>query len=149
MVQGQRVEWLLRQNCAMSPAQLGIFYLSLSAISLCIGLFFWVLGATLVLPFSALEMLVLGVCFLCFARRSLDRELISIDGGQVIVECELGGVLQQVAFQREWLRVESPRHAHSLIELRGQGKAIAVGRFVRPEWRSTLAAEIQRAARAC
>ena len=63
---------MLRQNCAMSPAQVGIFYLSLSAISLCIGLFFWVMGATLVLPFAALEMLVLGVCFLSFARRSLE-----------------------------------------------------------------------------
>ena len=141
------MEWLLRQNCAMSPAQVGIFYLSLSAISLCIGLFFWVMGATLVLLFSALEMLVLGICFLCFARRSLDRERICIDGGQVTVECELGGVLQQVAFQREWLRVDGPHQAQPLIELRGQGQVIAVGRFVRPEWRSTLAAEIKRAIR--
>lgn len=131
----------------MSPAQIGIIYLSLSAISLCIGLFFWVMGATLVLPFSALEMLILGICFLCFARRSLDRERISIEGSQVTVECELGGVLQQVAFQREWLSVDGPHAAQPLIELRGQGQVIAVGRFVRPEWRSTLAAEIKRAAR--
>lgn len=132
----------------MSPAQVGIFYLSLGAISLCIGLFFWVMGATLVLPFAALEMLVLGVCFLSFARRSLDRERICIEGGQVTVECELGGVLHRVAFQRDWLRVELPRGAQQLIELRGQGQVIEVGRFVRPEWRLALAAEIKLAARA-
>jgi len=142
------VEWLLRQNCAMTPAQIGFIYLFLSAISLCIGLFFWVLGATLVLPFSALEMLVLGICFLCFARRSLDRERICIEGSWVTVECELGGVLQQAAFQREWLRIDGPNSAQPLVELRGQGKVIAVGRFVRPEWRSALAAEIKRAASA-
>ena len=132
----------------MTPAQVGIFYLSLSAISLCIGLFFWVQGATLVLPFSALEMLVLGICFLCFARRTLDRERICIEGGRLTVECELAGVRHQAAFQREWLRVEGPNAAQPLIELRGQGSVIAVGRFVRPEWRSELAAEIKRAARA-
>ena len=132
----------------MSPAQVGIFYLSLGAISLCIGLFFWVMGATLVLPFAALEMLVLGVCFLSFARRSLDRERICIEGGQVTVECELGGVLHRVAFQRDWLRVELPRGAQQLIELRGQGQVIEVGRFVRPEWRLALAAEIKLAVRA-
>lgn len=132
----------------MSPAQIGTFYLSLSAISMCIGLFFWLMGATLVLPFSALEMLVLGACFLCFARRTLDRERICIEGSQVTVECELGGVLQQVAFQRDWLRVDGPHQAQALIELRGQGQVITVGRFVRPEWRAALAAEIKRAARA-
>lgn len=142
------MEWLLRQNCAMSPAQVGFIYLSLIAISLCIGLFCWVLGATLVLPFTALEMLVLGICFLCFARRSLDRERICIEGSQVTVECELGGVLHRVAFQREWLRVELPHQTQQLIELRGQGQVIAVGRFVRPEWRLELAAEIKLAARA-
>ncbi len=147
-VQGHRVEWLLRQNCAMTPAQLGIFYLSLSAISLCIGLFFWVLGATLVLPFSALEIVVLGLCFVCFARRSLDREHISIDANQLTVKCELAGVLHQTVFQREWVNVELPVHAQQLIVLRGQGQVMMVGRFVRPEWRAALAAEIRRAARA-
>jgi hypothetical protein len=131
----------------MSPAQVGIFYLSLSAISLCIGLFFWVMGATLVLPFSALEMVVLGVSFLVFARRALDRERISIEGSEVMVECELGGVSHRVAFQRDWLRVDGPHQQQPLIELRGQGKVIAVGRFVRPEWRATLAAEIRQASR--
>lgn len=146
-VQGQRVEWSLRQNCAMSPSQIGIIYLSLIAISLVIGSFFWAMGATLVLPFCLLELLVLGVCFLCFARRALDRERICIEGAQVTVECELSGVLHKAAFQREWLRVELPRRAQSLIELRGQGQVVVVGRFVRPEWRSALAAEIKRAAR--
>jgi uncharacterized membrane protein len=146
-VQGQRVEWLSRQNCAMSPAQIGIIYLSLIGVSLAIGLLFWFMGATLVLPFCLLELLILGVCFLCFAKRALDRERICIEGAQVTVECELSGVLHRTAFQREWLRVETPRRAQSLIELRGQGQVVAVGRFVRPEWRSALAAEIKRAAR--
>ena len=132
----------------MTPAQLGIFYLSLSTISLCIGLFFWVLGATLVLPFSAMEVVVLGIGLLCFARHSLDREHICIEGNQLTVKCELGGVLREAVFQRDWLRVELPTHGRQLIALCGQGQVITVGRFVRPEWRAALAAEIRRAARA-
>jgi len=41
-----------------------------------------------------------------------------------------------------------PHQTQQLIELRGQGQVIAVGRFVRPEWRLELAAEIKLAARA-
>lgn len=131
----------------MTPSQMGWCFVLLSVISLCIGVFFWAQGATLVLPFSALEIVVLGVGFLCFARRAVDRERICIDGSRVMVECELAGVLHQACFEREWLRVECPTSSQQLIELRGQGQVIAVGRFVRPEWRAALAAEIKRGVR--
>jgi len=100
-----------------------------------------------VLPFSALEIVVLGIGFLCFARRTLDRERICMDGTRVTVECELAGVVHRATFERAWLRVERPTPSQQLIELRGQGQVIAVGRFVRPEWRAALAAEIERVAR--
>lgn len=96
------------------------------------------------LAFSVLEVLVLGIGFLCFARRALDRERICIDGNRVTVECELEGVLRQVSFERAWLRVECPERPQQLISLRGQGQLIKIGRFVRPEWRAALAAEIRR-----
>jgi uncharacterized membrane protein len=141
---GQKVEWFLRQNCAMTPGQFGACYGFISAVSLCIGIFFWTQGATLVLPFSALEIIVLGIGFLCFARRALDRERICIDGNLVTVEFELAGVTSKICFERAWLRVEFPKRPRQLIELRGQGQVVEVGRFVRPEWRAALAAEIRR-----
>lgn len=131
----------------MAPGQIGAIYVSISVISLCIGVFFWMQGATLVLPFSALEAVVLGLGFLRFARRALDRERICVHGTQVTVECELGGAVYQAAFEREWLRIEWSGQPQQLIELRGQGQVMAVGRFVRPEWRAALAAEIKRAVR--
>ena len=146
-VDGARIEWFLRRNCAMSPRQFGACYGFISTISLCIGVFFWAQGATLVVPFSALEIIVLGVGFLCVARRASDREIIRIDGHRVTVECELSGVIHQASFERAWLSVECPKRPQQLIELRGQGKVIEVGRFVRPEWRSALAAEIRQGVR--
>ncbi|MDH4481959.1 MAG: DUF2244 domain-containing protein [Rhodoferax sp.] len=144
---GARIEWFLRRNCAMSPRQFGACYGFISTVSLCIGAFFWAQGATLVLPFSALEIIVVGVGFLCFARRASDRESIRIDGHRVTVECELSGVIHQASFERAWLSVECPKRPQQLIELRGQGQVIKVGRFVRPEWRTALAAEIRHGAR--
>src|SRR5690606_28696158 len=58
------VEWRLRRNCSVTPAQLGLLYASLCVISLGVAGFFWAHGATLVLPFAALELLVVGAAFL-------------------------------------------------------------------------------------
>lgn len=115
--------------------------------SLAIGLFFWYLGATLVLAFAGLEIAVVGVAFLIYARHATDGEKISIQGGQLVVECESAGRLERAEFARQWVRVEPKSGDHSLIELSGQGRSIEVGRFVRPELRHVLAREIRKALR--
>jgi uncharacterized membrane protein len=126
---------------------LGWFYFSLCVLSLGIGLFFWSLGATLVLAFAGLEIAVVGFAFLVYARHASDGEKISIHGGQLVVECESAGRLERAEFARQWVRVEPKSGDHSLIELSGQGRSIEVGRFVRPELRHVLAREIRKALR--
>ena len=49
-VQGPCIEWALRRNCSVTPAQLGWFYASLCVLSLGIAVLFWLQGATLILP---------------------------------------------------------------------------------------------------
>ena len=144
---GPAIHWQLRRNCSVTPAQLGWFYLSLCVLSLGIGLFFWSLGATLVLAFAGLEIAVVGFAFLVYARHASDGEKISIHGGQLVVECESAGRLERAEFARQWVRVEPKSGDHSLIELSGQGRSIEVGRFVRPELRHVLAREIRKALR--
>ncbi len=46
-----------------------------------------------------------------------------------------------------WVRVEPADRDGSLIELSGEGRRIAVGRFVRPELRPALADELRAALR--
>ena len=144
---GPAIHWQLRRNCSVTPTQLGWFYLSLCVLSLGIGLFFWSLGATLVLAFAGLEIAVVGFAFLVYARHASDGEKISIHGGQLVVECESAGRLERAEFARQWVRVEPKSGDHSLIELSGQGRSIEVGRFVRPELRHVLAREIRKALR--
>jgi uncharacterized membrane protein len=146
-VQGQNIQWFLRRNCSVTPAQLGLLYVSLCVVSLGIGTAFWFQGAPLVLPFAWLELVAVGVAFLVYARHASDGERISLAGPQLVVEFDNGGKLERTEFRREWVRVEPMSDDSSLIELSGQGRSINVGRFVRPELRPALAREIRMALR--
>jgi uncharacterized membrane protein len=146
-VSGPSVSWRLRRNCSVTPAQLLAVYLMLCGVSLAIGVFFWLQGATLVLGFASLELLVVGLAFLVYARHATDGEWISLQGASLVVERETAGRRERAEFERQWVRVEPKAGEHSLIELSGRGRKVEVGRFVRPELRQALAGEIRRALR--
>ena len=143
------VQWLLKRNCSVTPAQLVALFISLSVVSLGIATFFWFQGATLVMPFAWLELMVVGATFVIYARHARDGEKISLKGGQLVVEQETAGRLQRAEFNREWVRVEPQDGDGSLIEVSGQGRTVLVGRHVRPELRPALAREIRFALRGC
>ena len=146
-VSGQNIQWFLRRNCSVSPAQLGGLYLSLCLVSLGIGAVFWSQGAVLVMPFVGLELVAVGVAFWVFARHASDGERISLEGSRLVVELESGGRLQRAEFNRDWVRVEPKNGGRSLIQLSAQGRSVEVGRYVLPELRSARAREIRMALR--
>jgi uncharacterized membrane protein len=143
------VQWLLKRNCSVSPAQLLGLFASLSVVSLGIATFFWFQGATLIMPFAWAELIAVGIAFIVYARHARDGEKISLQGGQLVVELETAGRLQRAEFNREWVRVEPQDGDGSLIEVSGQGRSVRVGRHVRPELRPALAREIRFALRGC
>lgn len=146
-VQGQDTHWLLQRNCSVSPAQLAWLYVSLCFVSLGIGTFFWIQGATLVLPFAWIELVAVGAAFMAYARHAADGERISLQGRHLVVELESAGRLERAEFDREWVRVEPSVADRSLIEVSCRGRSVNVGRYVRPELRPALAQEIRRALR--
>ena len=100
-VSGQNIQWFLRRNCSVSPAQLGGLYLSLCLVSLGIGAVFWSQGAVLVMPFVGLELVAVGVAFGGFARHAsgeesfaprLDRFLLRAGHQHRILRVRGGGV---------------------------------------------------------
>ena len=140
--------WLLKRHCSLKPAQLGWFYLSLCLVSLGVAGFFWLQGASMVMPFAMLELLAVGTAFLVYSRHAGDAEKIMLQGGQLVIELETAGRTQRAEFNREWVRVEPKGGDGSLIEVSGQGRSVRVGRHVRPELRPLLAREIRLALRA-
>jgi uncharacterized membrane protein len=141
------VEWQLKRNCSMAPRQLLGFYLSLCVLSLGVAGALWVQGAVMVMPFAWLELLVVGALMLLYARHAADSESICLRGDEFTVEHACGSRIERVSFQPAWVRVEPEHGDRSLIELSGQGRRIAVGRFVRPELRYQLAEEFRWALR--
>ena len=143
------VQWLLRRNCSITPAHLVVVYILLCTVSLAIAGAFWWRGAPFVLPFATIELVAVGIALMFYARHAADRESLLLRPGLLKVECTHGSRIDQVEFTPAWVRVEPAHGDHSLIELSGEGKRIAVGRFVRPELRRALAEELRVAIRRC
>ncbi len=137
------IEWVLKRNCSLKPSQLLAVYASLCVISLGIATYFWVLGATLVMPFAWFELVVVGLALLVYARHASDVERIALKEGRFTVEHQNGGRVERAEFTPDWVRVEPLEDDRSLIELSGRGQVIAVGRYIRPELRRALADEFR------
>jgi uncharacterized membrane protein len=141
------VQWQLRRNCSMAPAQLLAIYAVLCVVSIGIAAVCWSQGATLVAPFASAELLAVGVAIWAYAKHAADSECIRLNPGRLVVEHANGRHTERVEFQPDWVRVEPEHGDGSLIELSGRGQRIAVGRFVRPELRRQLADELRWALR--
>ena len=141
---GERsVQWLLKRNCSMAPRQMLLFCASLSLLPLAVAFFFWMQGATLVMPFAWLEVAAVGAALLVYSRHATDSERIRLQAGRLTVEHVNGRHVERAEFAPAWVRVEPEHGDRSLIELSGQGQRIAVGRYVRPELRRELADELR------
>jgi uncharacterized membrane protein len=145
--QAWSVRWLLKRNCSLAPRQLLWCYLGLCGVSLMIAAGFWSAGASMVLPFTGVELLAVGAAMLVYARHAADTESIALGGGRLVVEYACASRIERVEFTPAWVRVEPEHGDRSLIELSGQGRKISVGRFVRPELRRQLADELRWALR--
>ena len=139
------MQWRLKRNCALTPRQAGWFFLLLCALSLAVGLFFWLMGATLVLPFAALELVAVAIAFLLYARHALDGECIRLGRDCMVVEREMAGRLERTEFARDRVRVSSQAGQGSLIEVCAGDRCVTVGRFLRADLRPALAKEIRHA----
>ena len=142
------LQWLLRRNCSFTPAQLFGAYVVLCVLSLAIALGFTWQGASPVLAFAGVELLLVGVALLVFARHATDHERITLAGDALRVEHRRGHQTECTQFRAAWVRVE-PRHGEgSLVELSGDGRRSFVGRYLRSDMRTPLARELRIALRA-
>lgn len=142
------LQWVLRRNgSSITPRQLVAVYLSLCAVSLVIGSAFWWQGATYVLAFAGVELILVGAALVLYARHAADRETVTLAERDVEVERHFGRQVERAAFRAEWVCVEPAQAQGSLVELAGQGRRVLIGRFLRPEHRAALAQELRRALR--
>ena len=141
------LQWLLSRNCSITPRQLGGVYLALCAVSLLIGVLFFVQGAAFILAFAGFELLAVGLALLVYARHAADRETLTLVGCSLQVEQCFGSRVARTDFAADWLTVEPAAGQGSLVELSGRGQRVRVGRFLRPELRGAFARELRLALR--
>lgn len=141
------LQWVLRRNCAISPRQLLLAYLSLCSVSLLVAGGFWAQGARVVMGFAVLELLALGVALLVYGRHAADREVLTLLGRRLTVQQWHGADQKQAVFEADWLHVEPVAGQGSLLALSSRGQAVQVGRFLRPQARAAFAQELRRALR--
>ena len=141
------VQWVLKRNCSLTPGQLLGFYASVCVVSLGIAVGFAWNGAPVVLWFAGIELLLLALALLFYARHATDADTVTLSGQDLTVEQSFGALRTSARFRTPWLSVEPSQGDGSLIELSGQGQVARIGRFLRPEARADFARELRSALR--
>lgn len=134
-------QWLLKRNCALSPAQLGCWFGTLAALSLLLAGVFAAQGAWMVVPFAAIELAALAVAFVVYGRHAGDYERILVTSDRILVERSRGGRLATEEVGAGWARVEY-RGGRSIRLVSGRTE-VAVGSFLPEESRERLARELR------
>ena len=66
-------DWTMKRNCSVSPRQFVYFYVSLALFSLAIAFMLFLVGAWLVLPFTGVELLAVGIAFAAMTYMVMKR----------------------------------------------------------------------------
>jgi uncharacterized membrane protein len=141
------MQWLFKKNCSFTPKQVGIFYLAQSTLSLIVASFFLYQGVWLILPFTLLELAVLAIALLIYARHATDYEKIDIRQGELLVETSNAGKVMQFVFNPSWVRVDSVLNSQKLISINYQEQVLEVGRFIHVSLRKNFLIEFAQALR--
>ena len=141
----QRIE--LQPNCSLKPAAAMLFFVATCLFSLGFTLFFVVRGMWPVLPFWALEMLLLGLALRASMRRGKYSQTVLITESQISLVTRSRHGAQKQEFARHWakVRLRSPprRHGTSQLTIESRGRAYEVGSFLTEEDRCHLAERLR------
>lgn len=139
---------VIEPNQSMSWQTLVSLYLLMVFVSLVIGLAYFHIGLTLVLPFCGLEMLALGAALYVTSWRGSIREVVTVDEKSVAIESGRDKPIERHEFQRPWTRVILERSAGSWypsrLLIRSHGRQVEIGSFLNEEERRGLAEALNR-----
>lgn len=138
---------IARRNDALGPRGRWTAFALVASVSLGFGGGFVAAGAWPVLPWSLLEITVLGVAFACMARRAGDWERLTVDGDRVIVERHQAGHVERREWNRRWLRITAPAEGAGQPQrllLEGGGESVEFGALLPAKARAEVAQQLRR-----
>jgi uncharacterized membrane protein len=144
------MQWVFRKNCSLSPRQLLAWYLSLCAITLVIAGGFWLAGYWIVLPFAGLELSLVALAFVIYARHAADYEMVQLNRYQLKITSASGSKLTEIVLSPQWVRLDYDGKYKAPLMLSHQGEKIKFGRYIaerdKPSMHKELRAALVKAA---
>ncbi|MCM2536242.1 DUF2244 domain-containing protein [Burkholderia glumae] len=137
------MDWLIKRNCSVSPRQFVAFYASLAAFSLAIAALLSWRGAWLVLPFTGVELLAVGVAFTLYARHAVDYERIRLFPHRLLIEQMSAERLTCFEFNPRWVRVEPGASPRDPVRVVCRGQSVVVGQHLAQYRRAQFAHELR------
>lgn len=135
--------WLMKRNCALSPKELFRFYWALVAVSLIIGIGFSLLGYSIILIFTCIELTALTAGFLIYSRHALDFEQIEIEGERLRIKKSIACKETVYEFNTRWARIDQTLPNAKSFEIFQSDLRIPLGQFLLKEQRSRLIVELK------
>ena len=121
---------------------------TLMAVSLTIGIAFLLMGAWIILPYSILELSVLGACMYYCALQCNRQEVITVSEDKVLIERGSRTPSECWNYHRLWAKflVQPPRHPWdpAIISIRSHGKELELGSFLSKRDKTELVAHLKR-----
>lgn len=142
-------DWLMKRNCSVSPRQFVLFYASLALFSTVIAGSLVVRGAWPVLPFTGIELLVVGAAFVIYARHAVDYERIRLYPNRLVIEQVSAQRLTHFEFNPRWVRVEHGASPRDPVKVVSRGQTVVIGVHLAHYRRGPFASELRAALGAC
>ncbi|WP_370263762.1 DUF2244 domain-containing protein [Limnobacter sp.] len=137
--------WVFKRNCALTPRQLLSWYLSLCALTLVIASGFAIMGFWIVLPFAGLELLLVGIAFVIYARHAADYEAIELRPGHLRLEWAHGSKLTEIEWPPQWTQLSYNGRYKAPLVISHRGQQVKMGKFIAEKDKSSLHLQIRAA----
>lgn len=139
--------WVFKKNCSFSPRQVGLFYLAQSAFSLLVASFFLWQGIWIVLPFTLLELTVLAIALLIYAKYATDYETISIIEGRLEIHTSSAGRITSFEANSHWAKILPKLTPNKLVGIQYLGQTKEVGKFIHVSKREAFRHQLEQGLR--
>ena len=135
---------ILKPNSSLIGSARVIFIFSISFICIFIATIFYILGATLILPFAGLEVCILLIAFYLNFKWSSKIEKINISQDLVIIEKGIKKVEYKWEEFRTFTSFQVSKDVNEILQLsfKSKGKNVEVGAFLNEEDKCFLKDEI-------
>lgn len=137
---------IITPNRSIAWPQLVRIYLFICFTSFSIALLFAFSGYWVVLPFSGLEMLALGMGLYVANRKIYRQEVITLSNDSVLIEKGCHSPDEHWEFDKHWLRLtvekKDNNHRKTLLFLGSHGKYVEIGSFLDESEKESLVFEL-------